>query len=215
MADRAWKAFERRLCRDVGTERIPVTGERHGSDGETERFCFQFKLRSSLPRWLFAWLDGICGSATRQGKTGVLVLKVPRMRDDQALVVMRWRDCIGITSNRCDNKAVPLVRLRPGWNALIERFTQDAESSTATSTSVAIRRLPRLLTRGASSLEIARETGAPVIAVGEILRDLSAHGLVESQSTSASIPNTRVYHLTSDGIVFFHNLDEELERRDR
>jgi hypothetical protein len=33
MADKAWKAFERRLCRDVGTERIPVTGGRHGADG--------------------------------------------------------------------------------------------------------------------------------------------------------------------------------------
>ena len=28
MTDRAWKAFERRLAHDVGTERIPVTGER-------------------------------------------------------------------------------------------------------------------------------------------------------------------------------------------
>lgn len=93
MADKSWKAFERRLCRDVGTERIPVTGERHGADGATDRYCFQFKLRRSLPRWLFNWLAGIVETGTRQGKVGVLVLRVPRMQDDHALVVLRWRDC--------------------------------------------------------------------------------------------------------------------------
>ena len=31
MTDKAWKAFERRMARDVGTERIPVTGERDGA----------------------------------------------------------------------------------------------------------------------------------------------------------------------------------------
>lgn len=92
--DRSWKAFERRMCRDVGTERIPVTGERHGADGATERFAFQFKLRRALPRWLFAWLRGICDTADRNDRIGVLVLKMPRMRDDDALVVLRWRDWV-------------------------------------------------------------------------------------------------------------------------
>lgn len=40
--------------------------ERRGADGLTERFALQFKLRRSLPTWLFRWLDGICGAAKRQ-----------------------------------------------------------------------------------------------------------------------------------------------------
>ncbi len=34
MSDKTWKAFECRLAHDVGTERIPVTGERDGADFE-------------------------------------------------------------------------------------------------------------------------------------------------------------------------------------
>lgn len=100
MADRSWKAFERRLCRDVGTTRIPVTGERHGADGRTNLFAFQFKLRRSLPAWIFAWLDGICGAAG--DKTGVLVLKRPRMKDADALVVLRWRDWVALHGDSAD-----------------------------------------------------------------------------------------------------------------
>jgi hypothetical protein len=92
MADKSWKAFERRLCRDMGTERIAVTGERHGSDGTTSLFCFQFKLRRSLPGWLWDWLGGIVASAAVSGKVGVLVLKKPRQEDTEALVVLRWKD---------------------------------------------------------------------------------------------------------------------------
>lgn len=96
MADRGWKAFERRMSRDMGTERIPVTGERHGSDASTPMFCFQFKCRRMLPTWLFTWLDGITSTARRADKIGVLVLKLPRMRDAEALVVLRWGDWVAL-----------------------------------------------------------------------------------------------------------------------
>jgi hypothetical protein len=96
MSDRGWKKFERRCCRALGTERIPVTGERHGADGQTDRFALQFKLRRSLPSWLFAWLGGIVATAERTGRIGVLVLKQPRMRDDDALVVVRWGDWVAL-----------------------------------------------------------------------------------------------------------------------
>lgn len=92
MPDKSWKAFERRLCVDMGTTRIPANGERHGADGTTELFCFQFKLRRRLPTWLWAWLDGVSSVARPVGKIGVLVLKVPHQRDTDALVVLRWKD---------------------------------------------------------------------------------------------------------------------------
>ena len=96
MADKSWKAFERRMSRDMGTERIPVTGERCGADAATGLFLFQFKCRAMLPGWLWEWLTGIVVTAERKQKIGVLVLKVPRMRDADALVVLKWRDWVAL-----------------------------------------------------------------------------------------------------------------------
>lgn len=96
MSDKSWKAFERRMAKDAGTERIPVTGERNGADARNSLFCFQFKLRRSLPGWLWDWLGGIVASAERGGKVGVLVLKKPRQKDAEALVVLRWQDWIDL-----------------------------------------------------------------------------------------------------------------------
>jgi hypothetical protein len=96
MSDKGWKAFERRMSRDMRVERIPVTGERCGSDASTSMFCFQFKNRRMLPTWLFAWLDGITGTAKRDDKIGILVLKIPRMKDSEALVVLRWSDWVAL-----------------------------------------------------------------------------------------------------------------------
>jgi hypothetical protein len=96
MADKAWKASERRMARDVGSERIPVTGERDGADFSDGIACYQLKVRRMLPAWLWGWLGGIRGTATAQGKIGVLVLRVPRMRDEDALVVLTWRDWVAL-----------------------------------------------------------------------------------------------------------------------
>lgn len=84
------------MSRDVGTERIPVTGERDGADAANAVFAFQFKLRRALPAWLFAWLNGITVTAERAGKIGVLVLKLPRMHDAESLVVLRWKDWVDL-----------------------------------------------------------------------------------------------------------------------
>jgi hypothetical protein len=96
MSDKSWKAFERRMARDVGTERIPVTGERAGADCTNRLFCFQFKLRRVFPDYLWTWLDGIVGRAATSGKVGVLVIKKPHQRDSDALVVVRWRDWVDL-----------------------------------------------------------------------------------------------------------------------
>jgi len=94
MSDKGWKQYERRAARDMGVERIPVTGERHGADCATGLFCFQFKLRRSFPGWLWEWLAGIVGAAQPSGRVGVLVLKKPHQRDAEALVVLRWADWV-------------------------------------------------------------------------------------------------------------------------
>lgn len=89
-----WKAYERRVAADLGGQRIPVTGiDRDGADVVTPMFHIQVKLRRSIPLWLFAWLHGICAT-TPEGKTGIMVLRTPRMLDDDAVVVVRYKDWV-------------------------------------------------------------------------------------------------------------------------
>lgn len=96
MADKSWKAYERRMCKDAGTERIPVTGERHGADGQTGMFCYQFKLRQVVPWWIIDWLAGIVNKAIETDRVGVLVLKRPGDLDRDSLVVVRWKDWVDL-----------------------------------------------------------------------------------------------------------------------
>lgn len=96
MADKAWKQVERRMARDVGVERIPVTGERHGADFTDAIATYQVKCRKAIPGWLWGWLSGIQGTGRRVDKAGVLVLKTPGQRDEDALVVLSWRDWVDL-----------------------------------------------------------------------------------------------------------------------
>lgn len=81
----------------MGVERQPVTGERDGADNAPHPlFCFQFKLRRCIPVFLFRWLSGIVATAERNGKVGVLVMKAPRMRDEDAVVMVRWKDWVDL-----------------------------------------------------------------------------------------------------------------------
>jgi len=92
-----WKGAERRIATDLGGQRIPVTGiDRDGADVVTPVFHVQVKLRKSLPAWLWAWLRGIVGDAAPQNKIGILVLKRPRQRDAEGLVVLRYQDFVDL-----------------------------------------------------------------------------------------------------------------------
>jgi len=55
-----------------------------------------------LPSWLWDWLNGICVTAQFAGKIGILVLKVPRMRDEDALVILKWRDWVALHGTEKD-----------------------------------------------------------------------------------------------------------------
>ena len=92
MPDKAWKALERRIAGDHGVRRIPVTGERDGADVRTPMFSIQVKLRKSVPKCIREWSDSIHRAAQRDGTTGVLIVKEPGKRDENALVILRYRD---------------------------------------------------------------------------------------------------------------------------
>ena len=104
MSDKSWKAFERRIAKRMGGRRIPVTGERDGADIVAGPFVYQAKLRKGVPDYLKWWLRGIVSAALRRpcympdassscpGHIGVVVWKAPGDRDDNAMVVLRFKD---------------------------------------------------------------------------------------------------------------------------
>jgi hypothetical protein len=107
MSDKAWKACERRMARDVGVDRIPVTGERHGADFTDAIAAYQLKVRRMLPSWLWHWLGGIQATAATQGKSGILVLKTPGQKDTDALVILSWKDWTalhGVPAGKADDR---------------------------------------------------------------------------------------------------------------
>lgn len=96
MADKTWKAFERALAKQVGTTRIPVTGERHGADFRQPMFAYQAKLGYGFPAYLRTWLDQIRGKARDTGQIGVVVWRAKGMRNADALVCLRWDDWVAL-----------------------------------------------------------------------------------------------------------------------
>jgi hypothetical protein len=110
------------MARDVGTERIPVTGERHGADFEDGIAVYQVKCRKVIPGWLWGWLEGIQGTGKGKGKAGCLVLKTPNQRDEDALVVVSWKHWVELhgTPKESDymehlEKCAAEVEAWPAW----------------------------------------------------------------------------------------------------
>lgn len=96
-ARNTWKGYERQVARDLSGQRVPVTGlDRHGADVRTPLFSVQVKLRNTLPDWLWGWLDGIRGSARGEGRVGILVLRKPRQRASEGIVVMSYADFLDL-----------------------------------------------------------------------------------------------------------------------
>lgn len=59
MADKLWKAVERRIAKYLGGERVPITGRQRGSapDIKHEWLSIEVKQRESLPAWVHDAMD--------------------------------------------------------------------------------------------------------------------------------------------------------------
>lgn len=115
MADRTWKAFERRLAKTFGTTRIPAAGWGEGKqldapDFETDRFAIQAKKGYAPPTYLTSWLAGIVRVATGRSRLGVVVWAGKGIRDDDAFVVMRLADFRALAAE-VEHREVPLCEM--------------------------------------------------------------------------------------------------------
>jgi hypothetical protein len=94
-----WKAFELRTARDHGTERTPVSGRQSDAgapDWESPLFVAQVKLGRRQPSYLRDWLAGIARQGERLGKVPLVIWKPLYARDEEALVLVRYRDWVAL-----------------------------------------------------------------------------------------------------------------------
>ena len=59
MADKAWKACERRVAKYIGGERVPVTGRQRGDAPDIDHnwLSVEVKYRARLPAWIHDAMD--------------------------------------------------------------------------------------------------------------------------------------------------------------
>lgn len=93
MSDKAWKAYERRLAKRLGGERVPITGRIRGSapDVKNSWLSIEAKFRKQLPAWLFDAMDQAVKSI-RGEQLPIVVLHQSGTRTDNDFVVLRLKD---------------------------------------------------------------------------------------------------------------------------
>jgi len=85
-----WKSVERRVARQLGTERTGPTGTPQ-PDAETSWLCVEVKHRKSLPQWLTSALAQ-AKQHCNERQLGIAVLHEKHGRD--SLVVMSFTDFV-------------------------------------------------------------------------------------------------------------------------
>jgi len=90
VADKRWKATERRIAALLGGRRVPVSGRGRGDQPDIAHpwLALEVKDRATLPAWLLDALDQAEKSAT-PAQLPVAVLHRAGDRHDHALIVVR------------------------------------------------------------------------------------------------------------------------------
>jgi hypothetical protein len=113
MADKRWKATERRIAALLGGRRVPVSGRGRGDAPDIAHpwLALEIKDRAVLPAWLLDALDQAERSAT-PAQLPAAVLHRAGDRHDAALVVLRLSDFVAwfgadIPLSRTNNMIYP------------------------------------------------------------------------------------------------------------
>lgn len=95
MSDKLWKATERRIAKQFGTKRTPLSGSNSGgtrSDTLHSRLYLEIKERKRLPDWFAKTIDDTKARAIKEGKIPLTVFHQKNSRDDY--VVLNISDII-------------------------------------------------------------------------------------------------------------------------
>lgn len=95
--DKLWKATERRIAKQFGTQRTPLSGSNSGgtqSDTLHPRLYIEIKERKYLPEWFTKTVNDTKAKAEEEGRTPLTVFHQKGGRDDY--VVLNISDIIKI-----------------------------------------------------------------------------------------------------------------------
>ena len=89
MSDRLWKATERRVAKQFGTQRTPLSGSNSGgtqSDTLHPRLYIEIKERKQLPKWFIETVKDTKEKAVKEGRTPLTVFHQKNSRDDYVVL---------------------------------------------------------------------------------------------------------------------------------
>ena len=90
----------------------------------------------------------------------------------------------------------------PNWIRLVYKYQDATDDSPKI-----VARLPQFLTKGASALEIARNTQSKPEEVATVLKDLAEYDLVKIQTSGMNVPfGENLYSMTAEGMQFFRQM---------
>lgn len=90
MADKTWKAVERRIAARLGAERVGCTGKAT-ADVVTDWLSVEVKARKALPGWLLNAMSQ-AEQASEDGRLPIVVLHQKHKHHDDDLVMLRLSD---------------------------------------------------------------------------------------------------------------------------
>lgn len=100
MNSSTWKAFERRLAKELNTERhsksglgepVPDIIAREVKLREKVNLVVEAKMRKTVSKFLEDGLEQLKKARSDEGAAHILVVKKKNLGDKNALVVMRWK----------------------------------------------------------------------------------------------------------------------------
>lgn len=96
MADKNWKAYERKTAKEIGGERNPVTGRSRGDKGDVESNTLNIEVKcwdKNLPKYLMDMIDQAEKSVEKSPKDQLPLVRyhTKYKRGDEDIVLIKWK----------------------------------------------------------------------------------------------------------------------------
>ena len=94
MANKLWKAIERKVASRLGGRRVPVSGRQRGDAPDIEHYwlAIEVKQRKSTTAWIYDALDQAQKSQTDSFQLPIVVVHETGRRHDDDVVMMTLKD---------------------------------------------------------------------------------------------------------------------------
>lgn len=95
MADKLWKAAERKIASLLGGKRVPVTGRQRGDAPDIAHPVFGIEVKNwkEFPAWLLDALNQ-AQQSSKEGQIPLVILHMKGTKYEDSLTIMALRDTI-------------------------------------------------------------------------------------------------------------------------